>query len=56
MKTLNKNNPNVVKLYEVLNSKNNIYIVSEYCNGGDLKEYLQAKGKLPEKEAVDVVK
>jgi len=30
------NHPNVIKCYDVFTSKNNCYIVTEYCNGGDL--------------------
>lgn len=33
----------VVKLIDVLQSVNNTYIVTEYCNGGDLREYLKKK-------------
>ena len=34
---------NIVKLIDVLDTANNKYIVSEYCNGSDLKEYLAQK-------------
>lgn len=33
--------PNVVKLIEVLRTDNNFYIMTELCNGGDLKEYMR---------------
>ena len=36
-------NPHIVKLIDVLHSINNTYIITEYCNGGDLREYLKKK-------------
>ena len=29
--------PNIIKFIDVLNSKSNLYIVTEYCKDGDLK-------------------
>ncbi|CAH2222499.1 serine threonine- kinase ULK2 isoform X1 [Pelobates cultripes] len=39
---------NIVALYDVQESPTFIYLVMEYCNGGDLADYLQAKGTLSE--------
>ncbi|XP_054715170.1 serine/threonine-protein kinase unc-51-like [Uloborus diversus] len=39
---------NVVALLECVDSPKNLYIVIEYCNGGDLSEYLNSKGSLSE--------
>ncbi|KAG8182072.1 hypothetical protein JTE90_008607 [Oedothorax gibbosus] len=39
---------NVVCLLECVDSPKNLYIVIEYCNGGDLSEYLQVKKILSE--------
>lgn len=36
-------NKNIVKLIDVIQSVNNTYIITEYCNGGDLREYLKKK-------------
>ena len=33
--------PNIVKMLDVFHSSNNTYIVTELCNGGDMKEYLK---------------
>lgn len=35
--------PNLVKLIDVFDSANNKYIVTEYCNGSDLREILKSK-------------
>lgn len=57
IKILNKcKHPNIVELYEVLNSKRSMYIVMEYCGDGDLKKYLKLKGRLSEDEAYQVMK
>lgn len=39
---------NVVALLDCKESQNNVYLVMEYCNGGDLADYLTAKGTLSE--------
>ncbi|XP_060584865.1 serine/threonine-protein kinase ULK2-like isoform X3 [Ruditapes philippinarum] len=39
---------NVVQLMECKETTNHVYLVMEYCNGGDLADYLQAKGTLSE--------
>ncbi|KAK4469274.1 hypothetical protein MN116_006842 [Schistosoma mekongi] len=42
------NHENIVRLYDHSISSSGVYLVMEYCNGGDLSEYLQAKRTLPE--------
>ncbi|VDP29526.1 unnamed protein product [Schistosoma margrebowiei] len=42
------NHDNIVRLYDHSISSSGVYLVMEYCNGGDLSEYLQAKRTLPE--------
>uniref|UniRef100_H2ZXG2 non-specific serine/threonine protein kinase n=1 Tax=Latimeria chalumnae TaxID=7897 RepID=H2ZXG2_LATCH len=39
---------NIVALYDVQETPNLVFLVMEYCNGGDLADYLQAKGTLSE--------
>ncbi|CAH0563500.1 unnamed protein product [Brassicogethes aeneus] len=39
---------NVVALLDCKESANNVYLVMEYCNGGDLADYLGTKGTLSE--------
>ena len=36
---------NIVKLYDVKKSINNLYLIVEYCNNGSLEEYLKKNGK-----------
>jgi serine/threonine protein kinase len=47
---------NIVELLDVYQSANNIYIVTEYCEEGDLKDYLKKKGKLSEPEALRLLR
>ena len=48
------NHPNIIHLFEFLESGNNFYMVIQYCNGGDLEEYVgkRLNRLLPEQEAV----
>ncbi|KAL5016889.1 hypothetical protein ScPMuIL_006478 [Solemya velum] len=39
---------NVVALLDCKETTNHVYLVMEYCNGGDLADYLQTKGTLSE--------
>ncbi len=43
--------PNIVKLYEVIETKNTVFLVMEYASGGELYDYLVVHGKMKEKEA-----
>jgi len=43
---------NIIQLYDVKKTTNNIYFVYEYCNEGDMDAYLGKKGHLTEEEAV----
>ena len=39
---------NVVCLYDCKETQHNVYLIMEYCNGGELGEYLKKKGCLSE--------
>jgi len=39
---------NLVALFDCKESANNVYLVMEYCNGGDLADYLQSRQTLSE--------
>jgi MAP/microtubule affinity-regulating kinase len=43
--------PNIVKLYEVIETKFTVFLVMEYASGGELYDYLVVHGKMKEKEA-----
>lgn len=47
------NNGNIIKLYDIRKTSNNIYLMIEYCNEGDLMQYLKKRGKLTEEETVE---
>eukprot|EP00826_Nyctotherus_ovalis_P054385 TRINITY_DN7116_c0_g3_i2.p1 TRINITY_DN7116_c0_g3~~TRINITY_DN7116_c0_g3_i2.p1 ORF type:complete len:361 (+),score=81.23 TRINITY_DN7116_c0_g3_i2:94-1176(+) len=50
-------NEHVVKLHDVKMSEHNYYLVFEYCNGGDLREYQRIKGgRLNEKSVRRIIK
>ena len=40
----------------MLRTTNNMYMVYEFCNGGDLEEYLRKKKRLSETEACSFIK
>ncbi|KAJ3125508.1 Serine/threonine-protein kinase par-1 [Nowakowskiella sp. JEL0407] len=43
--------PNVIRLYQVMESEDECFVVMEYASGGELIDYIAAKGNLTEKEA-----
>ena len=50
------NHPNIIKLYNVFESVDYIYIIMEYCAGGDLFAYLEKrKFKLKEERAAQII-
>ncbi|CAD8050508.1 unnamed protein product [Paramecium sonneborni] len=50
------NHPNIVKLVDFIISVNNLYIITEYCDGTDLKTYLQENSPLSEETALKIIK
>lgn len=42
------NHPNLIQLYEVLESAQNLYLIVELCEGGELGKYVKNFGVLPE--------
>ena len=49
MKSLN--HPNIVKLFEVIQTEKTLYLIMEYASGGELFDYLATHGRMKEEEA-----
>ena len=48
--------PNIIKLYDVFENEKYIYIIMEYCAGGDLFSYIEKRGfKLKEERAAEII-
>jgi 5'-AMP-activated protein kinase, catalytic alpha subunit len=43
--------PHIIRLYEVIDTPADIYVVMEYVKCGELFDYIVEKGKLQEEEA-----
>ena len=50
------NHPNIMHLFEFMETAHNYYLVIQYCNNGDLETYLKKMGRLSEEEAVYFLK
>lgn len=42
---------NIIKLYEIIETKSNIYLIMEYATGGELFDYIVSKDRLSERES-----
>lgn len=43
-------------MHKICTEKNKTYIITDFCEGGDLGKLIKAKKKLSENEAVKIVK
>lgn len=48
--------PNIVKLFEVLEDKSHIYLVMEFCQGGELFDRIAKTGAVGEHDTADVMR
>lgn len=50
--SFNLKHKNIIKCYNTLESKNNYYIIFEYCSGGDMEKYMKRQKKIELGEAL----
>ena len=48
--------PNVLKCFDVIREVGSCYIITEFCNEGDLGAFLKKKRRLSEKDATKLLK
>ena len=41
--------PNVIQLYEIIETEKELYMIMEFCNGGELFDYIVRHTRLSEK-------
>ena len=54
LKTL-KNSDNIIEVYDIYNTRNNTYIITELCEGGDLAKFISSRRSLPEAQAIPLM-
>ena len=47
--------PNIVGLKDYFEDKKSIYLITEYCSGGDLITFLEKNQKIQEKTAAKII-
>eukprot|EP00808_Paulinella_micropora_P024763 g50916.t1 len=47
--------PNILRLYDIIETDKSIYVVTEYVNGGELFDYLLERGKLPRHRVLSIL-
>ena len=48
--------PNIVNLYSAFNDDGNVYLLQQYCNGGQLYKRLKKLGKFSEKAVSFIIR
>lgn len=51
-----KNKPNLLDVHKICSDKNKTYIITDFCEGGDLGKLIKSKKKLIETEAVKIIR
>ena len=44
----NIDHPNIIKIYDIIRTENCIHLVLDYCDGGDLHNFIRKNGKIQE--------
>lgn len=52
---LSINHPNIVHTYDIFDERDKIFVVMDFVSGGDLFDYISARGKLDEQECKRVM-
>lgn len=57
LETIKTRNPvNLLRLFDVFKTKNNLYIITEFCEGKDMAKILRKKKIMSEVEAQSIMK
>ena len=48
--------PNIIKLLEVIETKESVCTIMEYCSGGEYFDLIAKRGRIPEDEAKGLIK
>ena len=48
--------PNIVKLFEVFEDKDHIFLITELCQGGELFDAILSNEQFTEKRAAEIIK
>ena len=43
--------PHIIRLYEVIDTPSDIFVIMEYVSGGELFDFIVSRGRLPADEA-----
>ena len=43
--------PNIIQLYDIIETKRQLFLITEYAKGGELFDYIVSKQRLPEDQA-----
>jgi serine/threonine protein kinase len=48
--------PNIIQLFEVMETKKNLFLILEHASGGEVLDKIMTQGKLPEDDARKLVR
>lgn len=51
-----KNKPNLLDVHKICTDKNKTYIITDFCEGGDLGKLIKSKKKLSETESTRIIR